>query len=331
MATKKAASTKKATAKKPAAAAKTQTTVRTLRADDKPAKKPTKPAAEAAVTKKTVTSKPAEARTRRGLSLPSNLVNVVFVELVGTFVLTLVALYAAQEVGALLVGLTYAALVLAISAVSGSHLNPAVTFGLWAMRRLKTALVPFYWGAQFLGAMLAVITINILTNGALTLSFDHLGTFNWSMFGVEFIGTLIFLFGLVAVLTRRELSPAGRALGIGLSLTVGLLVAGTLYKHVYDADVKAYQASMSSQMQSNDENADRPAIPHSVFANGATLNPAVALAAVEKTESQLTGGQATEDEKQHSRLSLEVILGTLAGAAVGSNLFLIAAGRRARD
>ena len=75
MATKKAASTKKATAKKPAAA---KTTVRTVRAEAKPE---TTPVVRTAV-----------ASNKSGSKLPSNIVNLVLAELVGTFVLTLVAL-----------------------------------------------------------------------------------------------------------------------------------------------------------------------------------------------------------------------------------------------
>ena len=99
MATTKAASTKRATAKKPAAA---KTTVRTVRTS--------------ANTERTASVSAARVKAN---ALPNNIVNIVFAELVGTFVLTLVALLAFKETSALYVGLTLSLLVVAIGAVSG--------------------------------------------------------------------------------------------------------------------------------------------------------------------------------------------------------------------
>ncbi len=205
MATKKAASTKKTIVKNPAAA---KTTVRTVRANAKPVSTPV-------------------VRTRKESVLPNNIVNIVFAELVGTFILTLVALLTFKETGALYVGLAATVLTLAVGAVSGAHINPAVTFGLWTMRRLRSILVPFYWGAQLLGAMLAVIVINWLTNGFLKLNFDHIWSMDWTVFAAELVAAAVFLFGFAAVTSRRELSTGSRAVGVGLSLLVGILAGGT--------------------------------------------------------------------------------------------------------
>ena len=298
MATKKAASTKKATAKKPAAA---KTTVRTVSASAKPS----------------VPTKVAEVKTPRSTKsqLPDNIINIVLAELFGTFILTMVALATFQDAGALYVGLAVAVIVVAVGAISGAHVNPAVTFGLWAARKLKTVLVPFYWGAQFLGAMLAVIVINWTTNNALHLDFSHLGNMNWSIFAVELVGATIFMFGLAAATSRRTLSPGSSAIGVGLSLVAGLVVASSLLANV--------QGSVdTSQITSIDK------VPHELRVKGATLNPAVALAATEQSDSGFTGSQADKNEKQISRLSLEVVLGSMIGAVIGGNLYLMIAGSR---
>ncbi len=297
MATTKAASTKKATAKKPAAA---KTTVRTVRAESKPEVR-------------TVVSSPA--RQKANL-LPNNIINIVFAELVGTFILTLVALLAFKETGALYVGLTLALLVMAIGAVSGSHVNPAVTFGLWTMRKLKTVLVPFYWGAQFLGAMLAIIVTNWLTNSSVRLNFDHFTQLNWSLLGIELVGMAVFMFGLAAAVSRLDLSAGTRAVGVGFSLMVGLLVSGSLLASV--------QASVDTSKITSVTD-----VPHVLRIKGAALNPAVAVAATEATDSSFTGTRGNSTEKQYSRFGGEVILGTLIGAALGGNLYLLVAGRRA--
>jgi aquaporin Z len=213
MATKKAASTKKKTTAKKTAASKT--TVRTVSAEKVEAPK-----------KETAAAKPTTTK-RSSVKLPSNIINIIFAELIGTFVLTLVALTTFKDggVGALAIGFTLVMLVMSIGAVSGSHVNPAVTFGLWTMRKLKTILLPFYWGAQFIGAMLAVIVTNWVTGGSINFGFSGFSSMNWSIFGIELVGTAIFLFGLAAVLSREETCNTGKALGVGLALAVGILRA----------------------------------------------------------------------------------------------------------
>lgn len=315
MATKKAASTKKATARKPAAA---KTTVRTVSAE---AKKP--------VIKERVVVEPATVATsataKRPL-LPGNIVNVVLAELFGTFILTLVALATFTETGALYVGLALTLLVLTVGVVSGAHVNPAVTFGLWAARKLKTVLVPFYWGAQFLGAILAVIVSNWVAGNNIQLDFGQITSLNWTVFGVELVGAAVFLFGLVAVVSRKDLSNLGRALGIGTSLMIGLVVAGTLLSAAKTSAIAAYQKE--AQSSGNSSNAKAPEIPHVAYVKGVSLNPAIALAATDSTKSELTTGSKADKEATYSRLSLEVVLGTLVGAAVGGNLYLLIAGRK---
>ena len=311
MATKKAASTKKATAKKPAAA---KTSVRTARAD---APKPKTATVSAAIRGRSNANK-----------LPENIVNIVFAELLGTFILTLVVLATYQESGALYAGLALTVIVMAVGAISGAHVNPAVTFGLWAMRRLKSILVPFYWGAQFLGAMLAVITINWVSNNALSLSFDKITNMDWAIFGAELVGSAVFLFGIAAVVCHRELSNGARALGIGLSLVAGVVAGTTLYTATRTAEVARYQSAYLATQQN--QKAEAPKIPHVAYVKGVTINPAVALAVTDRTEGELnsSNGATTNKEKTTSRLSLEVILGTLIGAALGGNLYLLVAGRR---
>lgn len=293
MATRKAASTKKTTVKKPAAA---KTTVRTVRADAKPANA-------------------TAVRARKASLLPNNIVNVVFAELVGTFVLTLVALLTVKETGALYLGLAFAGLTLAIGAVSGSHLNPAVTFGLWTMRRLRTVLVPFYWGAQLLGAMLAVIVINWMTGGFLKLNFDHIWSLDWAVFGAELVAAAVFLFGYAAVSNRLTLTDGSRAAGAGVALLVGLVAGGSLLTAVQGSYDTSKWASVND-------------IQHGYRVKGVTANPAIALASTEATDSSFTGQRGSTTEKMYSRFTSEVILGTLVGAALGGNLYLLVAGAR---
>ena len=165
MATRKAASTKKATAKKPAAAKASKTTVRTVSASAPKKKAPavnTEPVVTVAKREKTTT-------------LPKNIINVIFAELVGTFILTLVALTSFNDgsIGAIAIGFALSIIVMTVGAVSGAHVNPAVTLGLWSVRKLKPILLPFYWGSQFLGAMLAISSTTIIIKALDELGLKH--------------------------------------------------------------------------------------------------------------------------------------------------------------
>ncbi|PID32774.1 hypothetical protein CR956_00700 [Candidatus Saccharibacteria bacterium] len=310
MATKKAtkttssrSSTKKAAPKK--AVKKTNTKVTTLKA--KASKKP--------------------AKTIK-LSGNNETANIVLAEFVGTFVLTMVALLSIGEVLPLYVGLTLALLVMSIGAVSGSHVNPAVTFGLWSARKVKGALVPFYWIAQFIGAMAAFVALQIASvsfggffegKGAI-LSFDHFGSFNMGMFALEMVATAVFLLGIVMVTSRKDFTDGAKAVGVGLSLFVAILLSMGLTNSMQAG------ADTSNVSQEIDDKGQQKlvGVPHEIRTGGATLNPAIALAVNEKTDSQLRGSKSpAKNEKLYSRLSLEVIFGTLIGAALGGNLALL--------
>ncbi len=308
MATKK--TTKKAAAKK-----------------SSPVKKKTTKATKTTVTrviakKSTTSSKPFGAR------LPKNLINIVLAELVGTFILTLVALFSAYFMGSFYVGLALMLIVLSIGAISGAHVNPAVTFGLWSMRKIKTALVPFYWAAQLLGAMAAVVLLGSLSDGQFVIHFDHFTDFSWGIFFVELIGMAIFMFGIAAAISHFGAKTTTKALAIGMSLTIGLVAASTLGSFVQSAEMNKYQEKMLNQITTKSENDQKDkdrTYPREFYIGGATLNPAVALTVTEKTETQLrnNGGMAQKGEKSYSRFGIEVILATLIGAALGGNLFLL--------
>ena len=129
------------------------------------------------------------------------------------------------------------------------------------------------------------------------------------------------MFGIAAVLSRDDIKATGKAVGIGASLIIGLIVSSVIFPFVQSAATTSFQAQQNNQQKAETERS----YPRELYIGGATLNPAVALAVTEKTDSQLQAGNPLpgQDEKANSRLSLEVIGATLIGAALGGNLFLL--------
>ncbi len=310
---KSASKTARKTTAKKAAPAKAETTVRTVSAKEVASKE---------VTNKKKTSK-----------LPGNIVNIVLAELIGTFVLSAVAVMTATDVTPLYIGLTLMALVMTIGLVSGAHVNPAVTFGLWSARKLKGILVPFYMASQFLGAMAAVVVISLVSGKQLGLDFGHFLNFSMPVFWAELVGTALFLFVLTSVLARTDLSANGKAVGVGFSLFVGLIVAGSLFAPaVTKADADYLKSLQDIAGQSTSGSVDYAqlrdvTVPEASLVGNPVLNPAVALAATESKTAQdiytnygINDAATSDKPATYSRLTLEVVLATLIGAALGANL-----------
>lgn len=118
-------------------------------------------------------------------------------------------------------GLTIAVLTMAVGAASGAHFNPAITFGLWTIRKVPTVKAIVYIAAQMLGAVAAWTLLKYFLGHSLT---SIAGEFQWKIFVAEALGTAVFAFGFAsAVLQKFENSKTAAV--VGISLTVGILVA----------------------------------------------------------------------------------------------------------
>ena len=93
-----------------------------------------------------------------------------FAELVGTFILVFFGCGVAVITGGVpglvgIVGIAFAfglALIGAaygIGPISGCHINPAVSLGVWIARRMSVKDMIGYWVAQFAGAILAAVGV----------------------------------------------------------------------------------------------------------------------------------------------------------------------------
>jgi aquaporin Z len=66
---------------------------------------------------------------------------------------------------ALAFGLTLLTMVYTIGPISGCHINPAVTLGLWLGKRFPARDVLPYWIAQVLGAIAAAAVLYFIASG----------------------------------------------------------------------------------------------------------------------------------------------------------------------
>jgi len=137
---------------------------------------------------------------------------------------------------ALAFGLTLLTMAYAIGHISGCHINPAVTCGLWAGGRFRGSEVVPYIVAQVLGAILASTILYIIASG--TAGFSLGGGFAANGYGAhspggyglgsaavcEVVMTLMFLFVIMGATDARV--PAGFApIPIGLVLTLIHLIS----------------------------------------------------------------------------------------------------------
>jgi aquaporin Z len=144
---------------------------------------------------------------------------------------------------ALAFGLVLLALVYTIGAISGCHVNPAVTMGFVVSGRMELKEAAGYWAAQFVGGIAGALILWGILSGSPSYSrsgvglgtdgYGHQSMIGLSIpaaFGAEVV--LTFLFVLVVLgATSRLGSPGLAGVAIGLALTtvhlIGIPLTGT--------------------------------------------------------------------------------------------------------
>ena len=172
-------------------------------------------------------------------------------ELLGTFVLTLFGCGSAAIAGSVLgtlgiafaFGLSIVAMAYAIGNVSGCHINPAVSLGVFLSGKMNGKDFVGYVLAQFVGAILAALVLaaiinasnlgGIATTGLGANGFgaaSAVGLSACGAFAVEVILTAVFVLTILGV-TSGEKTGTIAGLVIGLTLTfvhiMGIPLTGT--------------------------------------------------------------------------------------------------------
>ena len=168
-------------------------------------------------------------------------------EFIGTFTLVFLgcgaAVIAGGSVGvlgiALAFGLALIAVAYSIGPISGCHINPAVSFGMYIAGRMDLREFIRYAVAQCLGAIVGAFVLLTIAKGnaSFDLATTGLGQNNWSDYGMqsafvfEFIATALFVMVVLGVTAKKSGAGAVSGLAIGLTLAVihivGINITGT--------------------------------------------------------------------------------------------------------
>ncbi len=175
--------------------------------------------------------------------------NKLFAEGLGTFWLVLggcgTALFG--HVGflgvALAFGLTVVAMAYGVGHISGAHLNPAVSFGVFVNGRMSLKDMLLYWVAQCVGAVIAGAVLLVIWNAA---GLGQTGVFAANGYGAEFAAaagegylslsmggaflveallTFVFLMVILGVTDSKHANGKFGGLAIGLTLTLIHLIS----------------------------------------------------------------------------------------------------------
>ncbi len=173
-------------------------------------------------------------------------------ELIGTMVLVLFgcgsAAIAGQMLGtvgiALAFGLSIVAMAYVIGDISGCHINPAVSIGMWIDGRLETKDLLAYIVFQCIGAVIGIALLAVIINSAPSLGGYMATGLGQNGFGsassvglgavgaivVEIILTFVFVFTVLGVTKKAEnATVAGIVIGLTLAFVhiMGIPLTGT--------------------------------------------------------------------------------------------------------
>lgn len=199
-------------------------------------KKASKSKKSTTVTKKVVSSSSSSSAKDLVLNAP---LGALFGELIGTFLLA--AIVISTQGQPIFVLFALAAIVLTVGSLSGAHVNPAITFGAWATRKITTAKALGYILFQVFGALLAFAALNALLGGQgatqnpltgeaqkpeLFAATQMVSGQEWYTIWASLLGMAIFGFAVSAAM-RETKEKFAAAFTVGGGLFMGLIIAGS--------------------------------------------------------------------------------------------------------
>lgn len=149
---------------------------------------------------------------------------------------------------ALTFGLVVLAMIYALGDVSGAHLNPAVTLGFFAARRLEAALVVPYIGSQMAGAFAASALLKLLFPSDETLGATLPMGSAWQSFVLEVALTWLLMFVILAVSTGAKEKGITAGIAVGSVIAFEAMFAGPISGASMNPVRSLAPAVMSGQM-----------------------------------------------------------------------------------
>ena len=144
-------------------------------------------------------------------------------EAIGTFFLAFgVSMAVAHQfplvpvVAALTVGL----FVYTVGGISGANLNPAVTFGLWSVKKMKTPDALAYIVVQLIAGVVAMLATWAITGMTPVLDMS----LSWMVLLAEALGGFLLVFGVSTIVYGKAKDEVAGVI-IGGSLLLGILTA----------------------------------------------------------------------------------------------------------
>ena len=164
------------------------------------------------------------------------LIGHLVAEFVGAFLLT--TAFLEMQGNPLFVGFALAGVVLVVGGVTGAHVNPAMTFGAWATRKITWLYALGYIVAQLLGASVAYLVLNTFLHGSGVAASTagapvlfHAATIasgkEWYVFFAELLGSTVLGLG-VATSLRMKNNKIVAAFAAGLAFLTALYIVMSL-------------------------------------------------------------------------------------------------------
>jgi aquaporin Z len=129
---------------------------------------------------------------------------------------------------ALTFGLVVLAMIYAVGDVSGAHLNPAVTLGFFAARRLPAGWLAPYVLSQTAGALLASGFLRLLFPDHATLGATLPAGPPGQSFALEVVLTLLLMFVILSVSTGAKEKGITAGIAVGSVIALEALFAGPI-------------------------------------------------------------------------------------------------------
>ena len=123
-------------------------------------------------------------------------------------------------------GIAVVAMAYAVGPISGAHLNPAVTLGVYLAGRLPAKEVVPYWISQVVGGVLGALVLWIIASGSAGGAPANLAATGWdpvngystgAAFIIEAVATFVFVMVILGVTSEKH-STVNAGLVIGLTL-----------------------------------------------------------------------------------------------------------------